>query len=152
MCAPPRPWRLMPVPTPIVLEVCCSEAVSIDASLVLRQATRQHERAHEYLSREFCLSLRAASSTLFVFTHLWPDPDPRPDTEADPDPNPAQSLKGHFLPRQVLLPHYKEPWFIARAVQRYRQFLYLKVLHRKTFIVPPFDVDLLWHLHMVRTS
>ena len=51
---------------------------------------------------------------------------------------------------QVSLPHYKEPWFIARAVRRYRQFLYLKVLHRKTFIVPPYDLDLLWHLHMVR--
>ncbi len=36
-------------------------------------------------------------------------------------------------------------------MQRYRQFLYLKVLLRKTFIVPPYDVDLLWHLHMVRT-
>ncbi len=48
------------------------------------------------------------------------------------------------------LPHYKEPWFIARAVRRYREFLYLKVLHRKTFIVPPYDLDLLWHLHMVR--
>ena len=54
------------------------------------------------------------------------------------------------LARQVSLPHYREPWFIARAVQRYRQFLHLKVLHRRTFIVPPYDLDLLWHLHMVR--
>ena len=51
---------------------------------------------------------------------------------------------------KVSLPHYKEPWFIGRAVRRYREFLYLKVLHRKTFIVPPYDLDLLWHLHMVR--
>ena len=39
---------------------------------------------------------------------------------------------------------------MRRAVARYRQFLYLKVLFRKDFIVPPYDLDLLWHMHMVR--
>ena len=50
---------------------------------------------------------------------------------------------------QVALPHYVEPWFIRRAVCRYRQFLYLKLLFKKEFISPPYDLDLLWHLHMV---
>lgn len=43
-----------------------------------------------------------------------------------------------------------EPWFIRRAVARYRQFLYLKLLFKNEFISPPYDLDLLWHLHMVR--
>lgn len=51
---------------------------------------------------------------------------------------------------QVALPHYMEPWFIRRAVARYRQFLYLKLLFKNEFISPPYDLDLLWHLHMVR--
>lgn len=54
----------------------------------------------------------------------------------------------YFL--QTCLPHYREGWFIARAVARYRQFLHLHAITRGQFIVPPYDVDLVWHTHMVR--
>ena len=54
-----------------------------------------------------------------------------------------------MLMTQVALPHYRESWFSERAVERYLQFLHLKFLHKTAFIVPPYDMDLLWHIHMV---
>lgn len=53
---------------------------------------------------------------------------------------------------QTSLPHYREAWCIARAVSRYRQFLHLHRLNPGRFIVPPYDVDLVWHTHMVRMT
>lgn len=38
---------------------------------------------------------------------------------------------------------------MERAVARYRNFLRLHRLHPSIFVVPAFDMDLVWHAHMV---
>jgi hypothetical protein len=35
-------------------------------------------------------------------------------------------------------------------VARYKQFLHLHAICHGQFLVPPYDVDLVWHTHMVR--
>ena len=50
---------------------------------------------------------------------------------------------------QVSLPHYRDERFLAQAVLRYKKFLFLKKLHPNSFIVPCYDIDLIWHSHMM---
>ena len=50
---------------------------------------------------------------------------------------------------QVSLPHYRQRSFQLQAVERYRRYLYLKKLNRPTFLVPCYDMDLMWHTHQV---
>jgi hypothetical protein len=49
----------------------------------------------------------------------------------------------------VSLGHYKDSEFIDEAIQRYKKFLYLKRANPKLFIVPMYDVDLVWHTHQL---
>lgn len=53
---------------------------------------------------------------------------------------------------QTNLPHYREPWFLRRAVQRYLRLLYLHDKNPDKFLVPAYDMDLVWHAHMVRPA
>ena len=53
---------------------------------------------------------------------------------------------------QVSLPHYKDTKFIENAIKRYKQFLTLKRLHPDSFIVPCYDVDLIWHSHQLHPA
>ncbi len=48
---------------------------------------------------------------------------------------------------QVSLPHYKDPKFLNDALVRYGMFLTLKKLNLDLFIVPTYDIDLMWHTH-----
>ena len=50
---------------------------------------------------------------------------------------------------QVALPHYRDSTFLKDALDRYKRFLYLKKLHKKDFLVPLYDIDLIWHTHQV---
>ncbi len=50
---------------------------------------------------------------------------------------------------QTNLPHYREPWFLERAAGRYRRFLALRRRHPTQFLVPTYDIDVVWHAHMV---
>lgn len=53
---------------------------------------------------------------------------------------------------QVSLPHYKDERFLNQAVLRYKKFLHLKKKHPYTFIVPCYDIDLIWHTHMLHPN
>ena len=50
---------------------------------------------------------------------------------------------------QVSLPHYQDDQFIENGIQRYRKFLELKQCYPENFIVPCYDVDVVWHAHQV---
>eukprot|EP00898_Chlorokybus_atmophyticus_P007775 jgi/Chlat1/799/Chrsp104S01261 len=51
---------------------------------------------------------------------------------------------------QVALPHYADTHtFLPSAVTRYHQFCYLHSLHPTICLVPAFDIDLVWHAHMM---
>ena len=49
---------------------------------------------------------------------------------------------------QVSLPHYRDKTFLKNGVVRYQKFLYLKYRYRNMFLVPCYDIDLIWHSHM----
>ena len=53
---------------------------------------------------------------------------------------------------QVSLPHYKKCFFLNESLLRYKKFLHLKKLFRKEFLVPCYDIDLMWHTHQVHPS
>ncbi|KAI5058271.1 hypothetical protein GOP47_0026441 [Adiantum capillus-veneris] len=49
---------------------------------------------------------------------------------------------------QVSRPHMEEERFLYAALQRYKGFLYLLKLSRlRVFLVPTYDIDLMWHSH-----
>lgn len=50
---------------------------------------------------------------------------------------------------QVSLAHYRSSPFLQPAYQRYRKFLHLKAMEPKKFLVPCYDMDLVWHAHQV---
>jgi hypothetical protein len=53
---------------------------------------------------------------------------------------------------QVYLPHYSDEKFVQNAVSRYKNFLALKHLNPDSFVVPCYDVDLIWHSHQVHPA
>ena len=50
---------------------------------------------------------------------------------------------------QVSLPHYRDDLFLEKAVERYEHHLRLKSAHPDVFMVPCYDVDLIWHAHQL---
>lgn len=50
---------------------------------------------------------------------------------------------------QVSLDHYRDPMFLTDAILRYKMYLYLKQRNKETFLVPCYDMDLIWHTHQV---
>ena len=49
---------------------------------------------------------------------------------------------------QVSLPHYTDKKFLDKALTRYKKYLFLKHKNPQTFLVPCYDMDLMWHSHM----
>ena len=50
---------------------------------------------------------------------------------------------------QVFLPHYEDEKFLYYALGRYKWHLRLKQENPDTFLVPCYDIDLMWHAHQV---
>ena len=50
---------------------------------------------------------------------------------------------------QVSLPHYRDRKYLGNCEMRYKQFLYLKTQLPKAFLVPCYDIDLMWHTHQL---
>ena len=50
---------------------------------------------------------------------------------------------------QVSLPHYKDRMYLNGALFRYKKFLFMKQLLPSEFIVPCYDIDLIWHTHQL---
>lgn len=49
---------------------------------------------------------------------------------------------------QVSRPHFEEESFLKAALQRYKGYLYLlKLSSLRLFLVPTYDIDLMWHSH-----
>lgn len=51
----------------------------------------------------------------------------------------------------VSLPHYKDAVFLTNAFERYKKFLLLTKKHPSSFLVPCYDIDLMWHTHQLMT-
>ena len=50
---------------------------------------------------------------------------------------------------QVSLPHYLDEAFLNVAILRYKMYLYLKSMYPNEFLVPCYDMDIVWHTHQV---
>ena len=50
---------------------------------------------------------------------------------------------------QVSLPHFLDRKYLQDAVQRYKKMLYLKLKNPGEFLVPCYDMDLVWHSHQL---
>eukprot|EP00095_Tigriopus_kingsejongensis_P000673 maker-scaffold340_size202118-snap-gene-0.21 protein:Tk00673 transcript:maker-scaffold340_size202118-snap-gene-0.21-mRNA-1 annotation:"hypothetical protein LOTGIDRAFT_153725" len=59
----------------------------------------------------------------------------------------AQRQKAFYY--QVSLPHYRLKSFIGKSFMRYQMYLKLKQLNPNTFLVPCYDIDIIWHTHQV---
>jgi hypothetical protein len=53
---------------------------------------------------------------------------------------------------QVALPHYRSPAFLRKAAARYLVFLDLHKQNLGEFLVPYYDIDLIWHAHQARAN
>ena len=60
------------------------------------------------------------------------------------------SRQGSFF-YQVSLDHYRDSEFLVDAFTRYRMYLFLKKQYKDKFLVPCYDMDLVWHTHQVST-
>ncbi|CAF1443682.1 unnamed protein product, partial [Didymodactylos carnosus] len=49
----------------------------------------------------------------------------------------------------VALDHYKDEKFLNDALLRYKKFIYLKKINPQLFVVPMYDIDLIWHTHQL---
>jgi hypothetical protein len=49
----------------------------------------------------------------------------------------------------ISLGHYKDPTFLDEAIKRYKKFLYLKRLNPQLYVVPMYDIDIIWHTHQL---
>ena len=52
---------------------------------------------------------------------------------------------------QVSLSHYRDSDFLTDSATRYRMYLELKRQNPEKFLVPCYDMDLIWHSHQVST-
>ena len=50
---------------------------------------------------------------------------------------------------QVSLPHYSLTEFLRKAVVRYQRFITLKRYAPRAQLIPTFDIELIWHAHML---
>lgn len=49
----------------------------------------------------------------------------------------------------IHLPHYRNMMFLEAGLTRYKQYLFLKKKHPTVFLVPCYDIDLIWHTHQL---
>ena len=49
----------------------------------------------------------------------------------------------------VSLPHYMNLTFLKSSIDRYKNFLYLKKKYKAAYLVPTYDIDLMWHTHQL---
>ena len=51
---------------------------------------------------------------------------------------------------QVSLPHYGDRTFLEESIKRYEMYLKLKSIYPKEFLVPCYDMDIVWHTHQAK--
>ena len=107
------------------------------------------------------------------------DEEPKPDNEPKPEQEPAKQEPAKQEPAapavppadeyiqkssydifsaisrqrvffyQVSLPHYHDKLFLKSALKRYQKLLFLKHQNPTEFLVPCYDIDLIWHSHQL---
>ena len=53
---------------------------------------------------------------------------------------------------QIVLPHYRDGIFQRSALDRYKQFLFLQKMEPQFCSDPPYDIQLVWRIHMLHPT
>ena len=61
----------------------------------------------------------------------------------------SSALRQNVFFYQVSLPHYCDTKYLDLCLLRYKQFLYIKQQLQDEFIVPCYDIDIMWHSHQL---
>ena len=61
----------------------------------------------------------------------------------------SSALRQNVFFYQVSLPHYCDTKYLDLCLLRYKQFLYIKQQLQDEFIVPCYDIDIIWHSHQL---
>ena len=61
----------------------------------------------------------------------------------------SASLRQSVFYYQVSLPHFRNLNFLQNCIRRYTQYLQLKEKYPDQFLVPCYDMDIVWHTHQV---
>lgn len=61
----------------------------------------------------------------------------------------AAAARQSMFINHVSLPHYTDRKFLDNALRRYKQFLFLRNREPEEFLVPCYDIDLMWHAHQL---
>ena len=91
-----------------------------------------------------------------------PKPEPEPAVPVAPAVPPAEEYiqkssydifsaigRQRVFYYQVSLPHYHDKLFLKSAMKRYQKLLFLKHQNPSEFLVPCYDIDLIWHSHQL---
>ena len=62
--------------------------------------------------------------------------------------NQAMERQAEFY-YNIALGHYEDSEFLDDAIKRYKKFLYLKKLNPQLYVVPMYDIDIIWHTHQL---
>ncbi|KAH9508161.1 Glycine-rich domain-containing protein 1 [Bulinus truncatus] len=100
------------------------------------------------------------SASLHVTKILWQNEYPDDPFVVDLNPslvNPKYKNKKSSLSYDIIEAArtyrkefgYKDKLFLSSSLTRYKKFLQLKIERPKMFIVPCYDIDLLWHTHQL---
>jgi len=93
-----------------------------------------------------------------------PEPAPEPVPPAEPEipeegyvQRSSYNIFGSISRQRVFfyqtsLPHFHDKQFLKAAQKRYQRFLFLKHQHPTEVLVPCYDIDLMWHTHMLHPS
>ncbi|XP_078655975.1 uncharacterized protein LOC144902415 [Branchiostoma floridae x Branchiostoma belcheri] len=104
----------------------------------LQAAQSQWEK--EYPSESFDVDLNSPPPSKVVVAS--------PDSQISYDLRSAISRQRMFY-YQVSLPHFRDDKFLQEAVLRYKMLLHLKKTNPGKFLVPCYDMDLIWHAHQI---
>lgn len=64
----------------------------------------------------------------------------------------AAALRQKVFFYQVSLPHFTDGRFLKQALSRYKKYLLLKKKNPGAFLVPCYDIDLIWHSHQLHPA
>lgn len=117
--------------------------------LTKKDLTRAHERARSLWTSKYGPHEPFETPSLEALSARPPD-DPRHNFHSKLSYDLAEAIsRQRWFCYQVSLPHYREPQFLKAALVRYKKYLFLKRHNPSEFLVPCYDMDLIWHSHQL---
>ncbi|XP_041349650.1 uncharacterized protein LOC121368951 [Gigantopelta aegis] len=124
------------------------DCVALVGTVVDHRIVSQKEREQLLLESGGLWSNEFPAIPFIIDKTLDVSPDPHFKSRFSYDIASAVARQKLFF-YQVSLPHYRDDQFLESCVLRYKKFLHLKLSCPKQFLVPCYDMDLIWHTHQL---